>query len=289
MAIDAAAAAQAEADAEAATEGEELPRVGEPSEPPQEFTSVKLDKLDENLYRGPRERLWTPEGARGVFGGQILGQSLAAAAGSVPKEKELHSMHSYFLRAGDQSVDIIYHVKRLRDGRNFATRVVQANQGGVSIFVLIASFQKKQLSSLIHQDAMPMVPSPESLPSESDYLLRLLDDPRCPDEYRPLLKVRAARFGPFDLRRVVTHDFFHGVPFPEGFQPPEYPKYTQEKKQIMWMRTHRRLPDDEDMHRSVLAYGAFACLLVCLLLCKNTAMGLDLPLVVVADIMMTID
>ncbi|GBG24346.1 Acyl-coenzyme A thioesterase 8 [Hondaea fermentalgiana] len=235
---------------------ESFPRVGEPNEPPASFSPVVLDKIDECLYRGPKERLWRPTGQRGVFGGQVMGQSLAAALGTVPKDKELHSMHSYFLRAGKETSDIIYHVLVLRDGRSFATRLVTAQQNGRPIFVLIASFQKPVLASLLHQDVMPMVPSPESLMTQKEYLQAVIDDPRCAEKYKPVLQTRMKHEGPVDIRIVLAPDLFEGRPASKQYKAPEYPKYTHEHRQIVWMRTKTKLPDDIDVHRSVLAYAS---------------------------------
>jgi hypothetical protein len=57
--------------------------------------SLELEKLDENLYRSVS--LWMPIGARGVFGGQILSQALAAASKTVGLDRNVHSVHGYFL------------------------------------------------------------------------------------------------------------------------------------------------------------------------------------------------
>ena len=36
-----------------------------------------------------------------IFGGQVAGQALMAAVRTVPAERGVHSLHSYFLRPGD--------------------------------------------------------------------------------------------------------------------------------------------------------------------------------------------
>jgi len=239
-------------DSEGATD---LPRVGEPSAPPEVFGPLVLEKLDENLFRGPKENLWRPTGSRGVFGGQVLALSLRAAIESVPKSKVLHSMHSYFLRAGKETQDIILAVMSLRNGRSFATRLVTAQQSGLPIFVLIASFQVNHPASLNFQVHAPMVPAPDSLPTETEYIRSLLDDPRCPDSQRSGLEERLKRPGPFEMRRVLTFDMFEDDP-PLGWSRPEYPKLTKERKQIVWMKTQKPLGDDEDLHRSVVAYAS---------------------------------
>src|SRR6185312_16830994 len=89
-----------------------------------------------------------------VFGGQVLGQALSAAAYTVPSDTYVHSLHAYFLRSGDVSKPIVYDVDRIRDGGSFTTRRVVAIQNGKAIFNLSASFQKDE-PGFEHQDPMP--------------------------------------------------------------------------------------------------------------------------------------
>ncbi|RKP26119.1 HotDog domain-containing protein, partial [Syncephalis pseudoplumigaleata] len=86
--------------------------------------------------------LWLPLNARGVFGGQVVAQSLVAATKTVPVEFSVHSLHSYFLLPGNHTLPIIYHVQRVRDGRPFITRTVKASQAGRCIFTCTCSFKK---------------------------------------------------------------------------------------------------------------------------------------------------
>ena len=58
---------------------------------------LDLEELDKNLYRG----LSSPVGSSRVFGGQVLAQSLIAAMRTVPEQRVLHSIHSYFILPGD--------------------------------------------------------------------------------------------------------------------------------------------------------------------------------------------
>ena len=80
-------------------------------------------------------------GAPRIFGGQVLAQSLVAAAKTVDEDRPVHSLHAYFLRAGDPAVPITFAVERLRDGRSFVARRTQALQNGEPILSMIASFQ----------------------------------------------------------------------------------------------------------------------------------------------------
>src|SRR6476620_8488913 len=109
-----------------------------------------LERIEENLFRGQSQDL----GWGTVFGGQVLGQALSAAAQTVPKERHVHSLHAYFLRPGDVTKPIVYEVDRIRDGGSFTTRRVVAIQGGKAILNLASSFQQPE-TGFEHQDEMP--------------------------------------------------------------------------------------------------------------------------------------
>ena len=97
---------------------------------------LRLERLEDNLFRGQSRDI----GTRYVFGGQVLGQALSAAQQTVEAVRGVHSLHAYFLRAGDISMPIIYDVDRTRDGGSFSVRRVTAIQKGQPIFVMAASF-----------------------------------------------------------------------------------------------------------------------------------------------------
>ena len=121
---------------------------------------LDLEPLEVNLFRGrsPQSR-W-----QRVFGGQVIGQALVAACRTVEDlaDRAPHSLHAYFLLAGDPRVPIIYEVDRIRDGRSFTTRRVVAIQHGRAIFSMSVSFQVIE-PGLDHQAEMPKVPGPEEL------------------------------------------------------------------------------------------------------------------------------
>lgn len=79
-------------------------------------TQLRLEKFEENLFRST-EVLWRPKNARGVFGGVVIAQSLMAAVKTVDQKFYVHSMHCYFVTAGDNKIPIVYQVERVRDGR----------------------------------------------------------------------------------------------------------------------------------------------------------------------------
>src|SRR5258707_10503293 len=124
--------------------------------------TLALERIEVNLFRGlaPNEH-----GPR-IFGGLVIGQALLAAYRTV-EERICHSLHCYFIRPGDPAVPILYEVDRVRDGKSFTTRRVTAIQHGAQIFNLAASFQDAE-PGFDHQDPMPDVPDPGSLPDHRD-------------------------------------------------------------------------------------------------------------------------
>ncbi len=187
---------------------------------------LDLERLEDNLYRGTSRDIGNPQ----VFGGQVLGQALVAANGTV-EGRVVHSLHAYFLRAGDFNLPIVYEVDRSRDGATFSSRRVVAIQNGQQIFHMSASFQIPE-EGLEHQVKMPEVPAPESLPVRADWI------------NSPLLTERQRRFfdrvRPFDIRPVGMERLLNGLPKEPNLQ--------------IWFRAVDALPDGQALHRSLLAY-----------------------------------
>jgi acyl-CoA thioesterase-2 len=192
---------------------------------------LSLERLDRDLFRGHSQDL----GWGAIFGGQVLGQALSAAAQTVPADRPVHSLHGYFMRAGDLKRPIIYQVERLRDGASFTTRRVSAIQEGEAIFSLEASFQVVE-EGFDHQDAMPEVPPPDELRSERELGLAMAD--RLP----PMLKVMALAERPIEIRPVELKDPFRPTP--------------SKPLRRMWYRAVDQLPDDPALHRYLLAYAS---------------------------------
>ncbi|OAA67622.1 acyl-CoA thioesterase II [Cordyceps fumosorosea ARSEF 2679] len=100
---------------------------------------TELAILGPDIFTNAREP-WHPPGARGIYGGSVIAQCLASAQKTVPADFLVHSCHCYFLLAGSGTTPILFHVERVRDGRSFATRTVQARQRGRCIFTTTISF-----------------------------------------------------------------------------------------------------------------------------------------------------
>jgi acyl-CoA thioesterase-2 len=181
----------------------------------------------EDIFIGPSQ--WMPHGR--VYGGQVLAQSLVAASRTVDPSRVAHSLHGYFLRAGDITLPITFSVDRLRDGRSFSTRRVQAYQNGEPIFSMIASFQDVD-PGLEHFESMPNgITPPEQLPSAAELMG---DNPHPVAQYW-------SKARPFDLRHV---------------EKPIYFSVDGEKvaKQAVWLKALGDLPDDANLHQAALAY-----------------------------------
>nr|POE85192.1 acyl-coenzyme a thioesterase 8 [Quercus suber] len=103
---------------------------------------TQLEDINPNLFTNTRP-LWHPPGARGIYGGAVIAQCLAAAQRTVPKDFVVHSMHCYFVLNGNSEIPVIYHVEHVREGRSFATRTVQARQRGQPIFTTTLSFTRE--------------------------------------------------------------------------------------------------------------------------------------------------
>ena len=196
---------------------------------------LDLEPLEVNMFRGQSRDL----GGKSVYGGQVIGQALVAAArtveGAVP-----HSLHAYFLRPGDMAMPIVYEVDRVRDGRTFTARRVQAIQHGEPILSMIASFQKPE-DGLSHQVAMPDVAPPEKL--EFQHVLRR----RWAEE--------AAKKGalPERSRAAMTRELAIEFKPVEPWNPLAPDK--REPVQHVWLRAAGKLPKDTLLHTCVLAYA----------------------------------
>ncbi len=129
---------------------------------------LTLESVGDDVFRG-ESNIAAPR----IYGGQALGQSLAAAGLTVDSDRQAHSLHGHFIHPGRSDIPVEYHVERLRDGGSFTTRHVRAVQGDRTIFVATASFQRPE-TGLEHQQPMsePAIP-PEQLPQFEDSMSTL--------------------------------------------------------------------------------------------------------------------
>nr|WP_298153311.1 acyl-CoA thioesterase II [uncultured Pseudoxanthomonas sp.] len=195
---------------------------------------LSLERLEDNLFRGQSRDI----GTKYVFGGQVLGQALSAAQATVDGssgERRAHSLHAYFLRAGNIEAPIVYEVDRTRDGGSFSVRRVTAIQHGRVIFFCAASFQAEE-DGAEHQLSMPEVPQPEDIAPA----------PAVPAEVMGTLPPKVQRWlsrrGPFEFRHVYPRD---------ELNPPKRPPFQQ-----VWFRLSEPVGDSPELHRALLAYAS---------------------------------
>ena len=173
---------------------------------------LDLERIEVNLFRGGSP----DEDRQRVFGGQVAGQALVAAARTVDEPDRLvHSLHAYFLRPGDPKVPIVYEVDRIRDGRSFSTRRVVAIQHGRPIFNLQASFHRSE-PGLDYSIAAPTdVPDPETLPDFRTRLAPFRDKIAWYDHPRPI-DIRQVPPDPLFDPEIKTHIAKRGSGTREG-------------------------------------------------------------------------
>lgn len=183
----------------------------------------------EDILTGPP--LPTPHGR--AFGGQVLGQAIAAAGATIGADRVLHSMHAYFLRPGDSHHRMTFEVARLYDGRSFSTRRVQAYQDGEVLVSLIASFQTPS-AGVEHQASIDLAPygNPEALPTVWQTYGHLAEDRRASWVLNR----------PFDIRHVGG-DIMLDVSNPVA-------------EQAVWMRAREPLATSHLVHQAALAFAS---------------------------------
>jgi acyl-CoA thioesterase II len=193
---------------------------------------LTLEKIEQGLFRGQSWDL----GFRALFGGQVLGQALAAAQLTLPEGRIAHSFHSYFLLPGDANHPVLFDVENVRDGRSFSTRRIKAIQNGKNIFYMTASFQQPE-EGLEHQFAqMPDVPPPESI--EPD--IKFYDN--CLHDMSERMRETMGYHKPIDMRTVQAID-----PYKPQVQPPN---------RYIWMKAQELLHGNVNLNQTMLAYAS---------------------------------
>lgn len=194
-----------------------------------------VDESDADVFMGRSQPM--PHGR--VFGGQVLAQSVIAAGRTVndlpdaaEHPRRIHSLHGYFLRAGDSSQPIRFDVERLRDGHSFSARRVHAIQNGEPILSMITSFQTGA-SGLDHQDSMPAAPDPESLQTLAEGFAGV-DDAQA---------TFWSKDKAIDLRHVEGAIYV-------------LPGRQRAAQQSVWLKAIGQMPDDPLVHAAVLAYSS---------------------------------
>jgi acyl-CoA thioesterase-2 len=196
---------------------------------------LQLSPIGSDQY----EAAVAPESAGRLFGGQFIAQGMAAAQESVTDDREVHSLHAYFLRPGDVDLPTLFTVDRVRDGRGFSSRMVSASQNGKETFRMLLSFQVPKSGLEYSGVSMPQVPPVEAVETKyADYIHthRKEEEGAWPGGARPM-----------DILYIDPSEAM-------TTRPIEDPQY-------MWMRIREALPESQSIHDAGLAYLSDATLI----------------------------
>lgn len=173
--------------------------------------------------------------AHHIVGGHIAGQALMAASRTAPGRTP-HSVHVYYLRAGDARRPVDFHVVRSRDGGTLSTRQVTATQDGEVLLEALASFSTPVDGGIDYHGRMPDVPAPETLLPVRKQLANFADE----------LHGYWVREQPFELRYVDAPPRL-AVDLPE----------TSPRIRLWWRPSEPVVADAEDagiLHSCLLTY-----------------------------------
>ncbi|KAL5606690.1 uncharacterized protein BROUX77_003883 [Berkeleyomyces rouxiae] len=170
---------------------------------------TELKQIEPDIFTNTRPP-WHPPKARGIFGGGVIAQSIMAGQLTVKPDFVIHSCHCYFLLAGSSIIPLVYHVERVRDGRSFATRTVQARQRGACIFTITVSFVRRNsggAKSLQHAIPAPQTTGdapPVPVNDEDGQENAEADDPTLPFIVRAI-RITGTLDAPEVYRRKCQH------------------------------------------------------------------------------------
>ncbi|XP_046579420.1 LOW QUALITY PROTEIN: acyl-coenzyme A thioesterase 8-like [Haliotis rubra] len=199
---------------------------------------LNLDKIDENIYRSTY--LWHPKYFRSVFGGQLIGQALVAAAQTVPESQFVHSLHCYFLQGGSSERPVLYHVDRTRDGKTYCSRTVKAVQRGKAVLTMQASFKKEESDPYRHQCKMPETVGPDNLLNTQELAKIALESEKLPEKRKAMLGMfidepMSMEFRPVDPMHLIRNR-------------------NQAPRRQIWIRACGHIGDNVNMHKCAAAY-----------------------------------
>jgi len=190
------------------------------------IATLDVSRIDDHHYLATQ--LDNP--SHHIVGGHIAAQALMAASRTAPGRRP-HSVHVYYLRAGDARNPVDLHVDAARDGGALSTRKITASQDGQILLEALASFNEP-FDSLDYQQPMPDVADPDKLAPVQEQLAAYADE----------LGGHWVEPRPFDLRYVDP--------------PPRLAVELAEPsgRLRMWWRPNGFVAPDEVLHSCLLTY-----------------------------------
>jgi acyl-CoA thioesterase-2 len=173
-----------------------------------------------------------------VYGGQLLGQALVAAAGTVPADRPATAMQFMFLAGAlpDQPID--YEVARLQDGKRFSARHVRGSQSGGRI---VCDANVSFAAAINSPEHMAPAASDSGLDRDPEKL------PGLADIADPGVTVLERTLG-YMFRSHAAIDF--RAPFVDDLLRPD----PDQPRVRFWIKMRRRLPDEASLHAAAFAY-----------------------------------
>lgn len=208
---------------------------------------LNLEQLEDNKFRGYSLDIGSPQ----VYGGQAIAQSLVAAERTVPEDRILHSMHSYFMSPGNMEKEIIFEVDIVKDGRTFNNRRVLAKQGDRNIFLLASSYQIKE-EGFSHYAPMPNITQPESLSTFPEIFAKIAE------QYNIKPKGMYSEDSSILFKPVEHYD-----PTSPGIRAP---------KSHVWFRVNGELPKSHNKRKILISYASDFNLLMTSLFPHNVSL-----------------
>jgi acyl-CoA thioesterase-2 len=208
-----------------------------------------LTAAGDDVFLGRHPEQKTPR----TFGGQLLAQGVIAAGHTITKgSPPVHAVHAHFIRGGDTSKPLEYHVHRSRDARSFANRQVTAMQGDAEIVTMLVAFQDNA-AGLEHAVEIPEVPYPEDLPPLGEH------------------------FKGYEDRIAAFVDAIHPVDIRFANDPTWKARDAGERieKNRVWMRADGTLPDDPLWHVATMCYASDTTVLDSVISTHGLSWGID--------------
>jgi len=208
---------------------------------------LSLETLEANKFKAGNLFIGNPR----IYGGQVLAQSIASAQKTIDTEKfVLNSIHGYFLSPGNNELDVIYEVEKIKDGRSFCTRRVLAKQKDRVIFLCAISFHIAE-EGLEHMAVMPNVTQADSLTSFSEIFAQFAEkfDVKARGFYSP-------------ESPIIFHPVEHYNPFNPGIRPAET---------NVWFKVNGEYESNPLLNQVLMAYVSDFSLLISALLPHNVS------------------
>ncbi|MGV0838282.1 acyl-CoA thioesterase [Mycolicibacterium thermoresistibile] len=190
------------------------------------LSTLDVAQVDDNVFSATQ----MDNATHHIVGGHIAAQAVTAASRTA-EQRPPHSVHVYFLRAGDARRPVHMRVDRLRDGGALSTRRVTATQGDEVLLEALASFSAP-IDSVDCQHPMPAVPDPETLPPVAEQLAAY-----------------AAEHDGWWVRPQPIERRYIDPPPRLAYDLSEPPARTR-----MWWRTTEPLPEDPALNCALLTY-----------------------------------